>query len=135
MTSLTPCLLSMRADHALLMERREKFLHAAVALVRSIVPETTQFWCYGINALRPLKPGRDWDFIAFVADSTSDERMELLNDLNGPLADLRAIGEHTMDVVVMRAGCNTPCARLVRSEGFCVWRKPLSLSGSMLREA
>jgi len=133
MTSLTLCPLAIRADHAQLMERRETFLYATVALVRSIVPETTQFWCYGINALRPLKPSKDWDFIAFVADSVSDERIDLLNDLNGPLADLRAIGEHTFDVAVMRVGSTTACARLVRSEGFCVWRKPLSHDGSILR--
>lgn len=129
MTSLMPFTVALSADHAWLMERRQDFLCAAVALVRGIVPETTQFLCYGLNALRPLKPGKDWDFIAFVDDSVPFDRIDLLNDLNGPLANLRTIGEHTLDVAVMRGCSESPCARIARQEGFCVWRKPLAHNG------
>lgn len=127
MTSYAPCNLATRQDHIQLIERRRDFLYAAVALVRSVVPETLEFWCYGINALRPHAPTKDWDFIAFVPNTVGAEQIEALNGWKSPLSELHEIAKQRLDVEVMHIGSATPCARIVRAEGFCVWRKPMRL--------
>lgn len=111
------------AKHQALIERRARMLETATRCILDLAPETTAIWCYGINALQPERPSNDWDFMAFVEDSCSDERLNQLNDLEGPLSELRQIGTQSLDVQAMRYSDTSGCARLVRSEGFCIWHK------------
>ncbi|MBA1280327.1 hypothetical protein [Stutzerimonas stutzeri] len=128
MTSFNPYPYTISKDHAALILRRKAFFEAAVERVADIVPECSQLWCYGLNALRPMKPSSDWDFIAFVPEQVSNERIDLLNDISGPLSEFRLIGNQTLDVGVMRIDDGSPCARLVRTEGFCFWQLQISLA-------
>ncbi len=109
--------------HLALIERRSQMLDSTTRRILELAPETTAIWCYGLNALRPERPSNDWDFMAFVADSCSAERLNQFNDLEGPLSELRQIGTQSLDVQAMRYSDTSECARLVRSEGFCIWHK------------
>lgn len=117
----------MQPQHARLVEARADFLSKSVCVVQKLVPATLQLWCYGINALKPNKPTNDWDFIAFVADDTPQAQIDLLNSIGGPLDQDRRIGNQTLDIQVMRISDRSPCANLIRSEGFCFWQKPITL--------
>lgn len=135
MTSFTPFSFGIDPRHASLIASRQQFLEQVAQLVASRVPEAVEIWCYGLNAMRPNKPTSDWDFIAALPAGASCERLELLNGFAGPLSDLRKIGNQTLDVQAMRVNDRTPCANLIRMEGFCFWRQALSLDSINLRTA
>lgn len=108
--------------HARLMSRRMHFLAEAVERIRQVVPDATEIWCYGINAMRPETPGSDWDFIVMLPSSVAPERLELINNLSGPLSDIRSISTQTLDVQALRVDDRSSCAGLIRVEGFRLWQ-------------
>lgn len=111
------------AKHQALIQRRVRLLECAARSILELAPETTSIWCYGINALQPERPCNDWDFMAFVEDSTNAARLNQLNDLEGPLSKLRKIDTQSLDVQAMHYSDTSECAHVVRSEGFCIWHK------------
>lgn len=115
------CPFPLNPQHWALILQREQLLTSAVRMIRDRVPEALEIWCYGINALKPLRPTNDWDFLVFVKASCSASRLEELNALGSPLATLRQIGTQSLDAQAMRVSDHSACARLVRSEGFCIW--------------
>ncbi|WP_326430396.1 hypothetical protein VQ574_20895 (plasmid) [Stutzerimonas frequens] len=110
-------------QHQALIEQRARLISSATRFILDQAPETVAIWCYGINALQPQSPTNDWDFIAFVEDSCSAERLDQLNDFDGLLSSVRRIGTQSLDVQAMRYSDSSACARLVRNEGFCIWHK------------
>ncbi|MDU4254595.1 hypothetical protein [Pseudomonas sp.] len=112
------------AQQLALMASQAELLNKAAARILGRAPETTAIWCYGLNALEPENATHQWDFIAFVDAQCNTERLDQLNKLGGPLDSLPRCGNHHLDVQALLANDQSPCARLVRREGFCIWHKP-----------
>jgi hypothetical protein len=132
MTSFTPLSFSAHPLHSRLIEARKQFLEQVAVEVEAIVPDAIELWCYGVNAMRPNKPSNDWDFIVILPNGTTNTRVEMLNELDGPLSDFRKIGNQTFDVQALRVSDRSPFARLLKVEGFCFWRKPITLESRPL---
>lgn len=132
MTSFTPLSFSVHPLHSRLIEARKQFLEQVAGAVEVIVPDAIELWCYGVNAMQPNKPSNDWDFIVMLPRGVPNARIEALNDLDGPLSDFRKIGNQTFDVQALRVGDRSPFAQLLQVEGFCFWRKPLTLESRRL---
>ena len=117
------CSHRLKATHQALIQRRARLFDTVTQRILDIAPEVVTIWCYGINALQPDSPSNDWDFMAFVEDSCSAERLDELNSLEGPFSSFRQISTQSLDVQAMSFSDSSACARLVRREGFCIWHK------------
>lgn len=132
MTSFTPLSFSVHPLHTRLIEARKEFLEQVADEVAGIVPDAIELWCYGVNAMRPNKPTNDWDFIVMLPTGAANSRIEMLNALDGPLSKYRKIGNQTFDVQALKVSDRSPFARLLKVEGFCFWRMPLTLESRSL---
>ncbi|KKN85038.1 hypothetical protein LCGC14_0282070 [marine sediment metagenome] len=114
--------------HQDLIANKEALFRAVSLAVLAIAPSATSIWCFGLNVMADSRNSkRDWDFIAMLPPSSTHAEVQALNDLNSPLAKLRNIAGHQIEVQALRIDEQSNFAILLRREGFSIWSQGMTI--------
>ena len=124
-----------------LLATRQAFFKQVIDAVLPVVPHAQAIICYGLNVLNEnrINPN-DWDFIVMLPSDANPSELERLNRLTSPLALIRSIGTHRVDVQALSVDDNSTFAQLLQREGMPIWEpgeKPSlsELQSQFLRKA
>lgn len=113
---------SLSEHQAKLLATRQPFFKEVADAVLPVVPRAQSIICYGLNVLNEnrINPN-DWDFIVMLPPDANPSELERLNRLTSPLAVIRSIGTHRIDVQALSVEDNSTFAQLLQREGMTIW--------------